>query len=249
MRRPTLLLALALPALPIEAAEVPDDLRDAPADAPEPRLGWTAVSSSLLLYDSSGTLAQEVGLGQWPEESGGVMRRRTVRGGASGDGRFAWSFEKIEIVAAPSKPGATPAAAERRRALTYLGTDGQELWRNELADVPKGLDPAAASDDGERVLVAERVPDGWTVALYDFVGNRIVEAHGTGALEVASLSPGGRYALARWHPANRAPVYAWIDAAQKARKRLPLAEPGTAPLRVDDLGRVWAGTKLLFDPK
>ncbi|TPW19034.1 MAG: hypothetical protein FD126_3088, partial [Elusimicrobia bacterium] len=77
---------------------LPAQERDTPS-APETRAGWAATPSSLLLYDSSGTLISETGLGRWEEEGPDqTVRRRTVRGGASKSGRFAWSWENAELV-------------------------------------------------------------------------------------------------------------------------------------------------------
>ena len=224
-----------------------------PQSAPPPArrtvAAWVRMPTSLLLYDSSGTLVQEIGIGQWQDEVGGLPRRHTGRGGASKDGRFAWSWEKIEAVPPPVRPGALPTPTEKPRVLTYRGTDGHELWHDYIADAPQDLEPASQSADGEIALVLERGPDGWTVAAFDLLGDRLLEAHNPGVVELAEISPQGRFACIRWHPNNQPPVYSHIDIAHKVQRFLKLTDVPPAPIRIDDDGRVFAGDKAIFEPK
>ena len=237
----TLLLAASLAVRPA-AGEPP-----APAEPAEeevaPHEGWIKTASSLLLFDSSGTLVHEVGLGTFEEPSGpDTVARRAVRAGVSSDGRFAWSWEKTQFV----RPGKNEKTLSMTRLFTYLGTEGQELFRNELADAPEGLPPAALSADGERVLVAERAPDAWIVAAYDFTGNRLVDARGGGALELAQITPNGRFALLRWHAPDRPPEYAYLRVKQRrAENFVPKRQ---APLSLSEDGRVLCGDKVVRAP-
>lgn len=248
------LLAVML-ALPLAAQEAPGEKAGASAaDAAAPdaatiglaysgRAGWVKTASSLLLYDSSGTLVIEVGLGSWEEPAvNGITERRVVRGGISKDGRFAWSWEKTEMV----KTGRGDKPQTTARLLRYLGTQGQELFRNELADAPRGLEPASLSDDGERLLLAERGPDAWIVAAYDFTGTRLVDARGKGLVEIAQLTRNGRFALVRWHQLDQPPTYTLLRVEARAAALLPaIRATGTTPKLTDD-GKVLVGGKVVF---
>ncbi|MBI4422410.1 MAG: hypothetical protein HY554_01705 [Elusimicrobia bacterium] len=261
--QPPILIYGGAPDLP--ALEPGERLRDAPADAagaeaavpyeageeqsvllaPSGAGAWLKTGSSLLLYDSSGTLVDEVGLGRWSDAGeGGALTRRWVRGGVSPDGRFAWSWEKTEVV----KPGRAEQVLSSARLMRYLGTTGSELFRDELADAPEGLDPVVVSADGERALVCERGPDAWIVAVYDFTGNRLMDAHGKGSIEFAQLAPGGRYGLVRWHQLDQPPVYGVLDVDRRAQKTLSGARL-TGAARVDDEGRLFVGDKLIAQPQ
>ena len=233
MRALVLILALAAAGRAAQPAA-------APTEELSGREGWIKTPSSLLLFDSSGTLVNEIGLGSFEEPvSADIVERRKVRAGVSADGRFAWSFDKGERL----KPGKTDKPLTTTRLFIYWGTEGQELFRNELADAPAGLEPAALSANGERLLVAERAPDGWIVAAYDFTGNRLVDASGHGALELEQITPNGRFALVRWHELDEDPEYALLRiSAREAR----LFKPREAARLLDD-GRVMAG-KVLISP-
>jgi len=212
-----------------------------PPDSLSGREGWVKTPSSLLLFDSSGTLVSEIGLGAFEEPAGtDTVARRKVRAGVSADGRFAWSFEKKETV----RPGKSDKPLTTTRLFIYWGTEGRELFRNELADAPPGLEPAALSADGERLLVAERAPDGWIVAAYDFTGDRMVDARGKGALELAQITPDGRFALVRWHLLDERPRYVFLRVHDRESEALKTRE--TARLLND--GRVMAGAKVLAAP-
>ncbi|MBI4347453.1 MAG: hypothetical protein HY553_11400 [Elusimicrobia bacterium] len=212
----------------------------------EGRAGWVKAKSSLLLYDSSGTLVNEVGLGHWEElGSGGTAQRKIVRGDVSDDGRFAWAWERVDTV----KVGRTEKPLTTARLLRYFGTEGQELFRNELADAPRGLDPVSLSKDGEWLLLTERGPDAWIVAAYDFMGNRLVDAHGKGAVEFAQLAPNGQYALVRWHQLDLPPEYTLLKIGDRASTGVPsLKGVGVAPKVTDD-GRVVVGAKVVYPEK
>ncbi len=244
----SLLLAalLALPCLAQDELLIQDTTTATDATLPPPvegRSGWVKAKASLLLYDSSGTLVNEVGLGTWEEAaSNGAGQRKVVQGGVSTDGRFAWSWEKVETF----KIGKSDRALTTARLLRYLGTEGQELFRNELADAPKGLDPVSLSNDGEWILLTERGPDAWIIAAYDFMGNRLVDAHGKGSVELAQLTPNGQFALVRWHQLDLPPEYTLVKVGERAATGLPSPKaPGTAPKLTDD-GRVLVGVKVIF---
>lgn len=228
----------------------PDEgLRDAPASGPatwkveeralpktpSSRRGWVASPSSLLLYDSSGTLVGEVGLGRWLEDAeNATLRRRVVRGGASEDGRFAWSWESVESL----KPGRAEKVLSSARLLRYLGTEGQELFRNELADAPAGLTPAVMSANGETVLVFERGLDEWITAAYAFTDNRLLDARGKGSIEAAYLAPEGRFGWIRWHQLDQPPIYSFLDLERGTVKEVSTGGLPRGPVVLTDDGKV-----------
>lgn len=227
-----------------EPAPVPADV-SLPTER-DGQIGWVKAKSSLLLYDSSSTLINEVGLGNWEElGSGQTAQRKSVRGGVSEDGRFAWAWERVDTV----KVGRTEKPLTTARLLRYFGTEGQELFRNELADAPQGLDPVALSKDGEWLLLTERGPDAWIVAAYDFMGNRLVDAHGKGAVELAQLTPNGQFALIRWHQLDLPPEYTLLKVGDRAATGVPsLKGVGVAPKVTDD-GRIVVGAKVVYPQK
>lgn len=206
------------------------------------RAGWVKTAASLLLYDSSGTLVNEIGLGTWSEPAGdGTTLRRTVRGGISKDGRYAWSWEKAESV----KEGRNEKPVTTARLMRYLATNGDELFRNELADAPPGLDPVAVADDGERLLLAERGPDAWILAAFHFSGLRLVDAHGKGVIELMQLSANGDFALVRWHQLDHPPEYSYLKLADRVSGPVTIKGVGVQP-KLTNEGRVLVGGKVVY---
>jgi hypothetical protein len=207
------------------------------------RAGWVRTAASLLLYNADGDLLDEIGLGSWTEPGPeGTQLRRTVRGGISKDGRFAWSWEKAESL----KEGRGEKPVTTSRLMRYLGTQGQELFRNELADAPQGLEPVAVSDNGERVLLAERAPGAWIMAAFDFAGNRLVDARAKGHVELAQMSGNGSFALIRWHQLDQPPEYTLLRIADRKTVGLPpITQAGASPKLTND-GRVLVGGKVVF---
>lgn len=207
------------------------------------RPGWVSMPSSIVLYDSSGTPAGEIASGQWDEEIGtATVRRRTVRSGASEDGRFAWDWQKVDIL----QLGRVAITKSTGRFMRYLGTDGQELWRDELADAPKGVDPVAISKNGETALVLERTEASWGVAAFSFAGNKLLEVRGSGGPRALALSPNGRYGLVLWHPLDQPPLYSFLDLGKRRHVDKPAdpLSPG-APRMADD-GKAYVGNKTAF---
>lgn len=228
-----LLCGLAL-AGAARAQEAPRPDGGLPSLGAGPRRGWVQGPASLVLYDSSGTLVAEIGVGSWKDRLGaGAERLHTQRAGASGC--CAWAWERVK-----TSPGGSAASVELSRRLRYLGTDGQELWQDESADAAPGVDPAALSKDGEVALVSQRAADGWTAAAYSFTGNTLLRARGPGPPDLLLLSPGGRWGLVRWRPLDKPPRLTFLDlGARKARE----APAGTLPpdLGIDDEGRLLSG--------
>lgn len=208
------------------------------------RGGWSATESSLLLRDSSGTLVTELALEPWEERaSAETALRHLSRGGISSDGRFAWSWEKAEEVRKDGR--AKPR--ERSRLLRYWGTFGQELWSSERADTPGAFGPAAQSRSGERVLVLERSTSSWSACAYDFLGRRLFEFQGRGVPEGLRLSPSGRFGWVRWRALDEPPWYAFFDSERKKLREVPAYKLPPAPVRIEEDGGVYAGSKLVLE--
>lgn len=242
---------LAPPFLPVAAEGGWADLRDAPR-AVEPRGprvppspqggGWSATKASLLLYDASGRVLSEIGLGEWRREAeGDLVERRRMRGGVSADGRFAWHWQRVDTL----RVGRTEETLTSARELAYLGTAGQILWTAEAADAPPGLEPLYQSADGETALVVERRDDGWALVPHAFTGNRAEGLRGAGRLLDAGLTRNGRFAWALWGPMDGPLAYTFLDLRTGQRKDLP---PPTPPLRlaIGEDGTVRAGGKKVF---
>ncbi|MBI4386238.1 MAG: hypothetical protein HY551_02550 [Elusimicrobia bacterium] len=206
--------------------------------------GWVTLSTSLVFYDESGTLAQEIGLSAWTEEvKEGTFRRQSLRGEASRDGKFAWSWEKTQI----STSRRTDRPTELSRLLRFWGTDGQELWRSEKADGPGDLNPAAISIHGERIVVLERQGNAWSAVAYDFIGSRLVEAAGPAPPELLQISPRGHFAVVRWHAVDRPPVYTLLDIDSRVSRTVPISRASLAAPQVTDDGKLFLGDALVFD--
>lgn len=185
-----------------------------------PAKGWVKQGSSLLYYDSSGTLSGELPLGRWEE--------RDVRGGVSKDGNFAWTWEA------------------RKLLLRYFGPSGKELWSASNAAAPETGDPAALSADGRTVLFCRKSASGLSVVLKSFVGNTLWEAGPFPILHAVELTDNGLYALLRWTQPDEASMHTFLAVAERARKDVASAElrGGRAVLGED--GAVRSGGKVLF---
>ena len=200
--------------------------------------GWVKQASSLLLYDSSGTLVSEVGLAR-SEDSGAETE---TLGGVSKDGRFAWTLDKKT-----SWNLSRTKLLETRTSFRFLGSEAIELWKSSKVDVPDDGDPVALSDDGEMLAVARRGLNGWTAALKTWMGNTLLEAGPFPALKSVEITPNGKYMRVRWGEVDKSSTNTFIEAATKKRKDIPSEEFPLGQGRVDGDGKVYSKTKLLFD--
>lgn len=215
-----------------------------PASSPtRAKQGWRAAESSLLLFDINGELYNEIGLGEWREELGEKLYlRRRMLGGVSANGRFAWHFQKLDTL----RSGRVDEVVSSTRTLIYMGTSGQILWTNDLADVNEAAPPLIQSDDGETALVLERGEDGWTAAAYAFTGNRLMEVKASDRLEEAQLSKNGRFVLVRWSAQDLPLYYSFLDLKKKARHDIPASDLPLGMARITEKGVVRSGRKIVY---
>lgn len=220
----------------------------------ECRAYWQSNGSSLVLYDSSGTVLNEIGLGEWEEparsedgkEIPDVYKKHSARHGISSDRRFAWTFQTVETI----KRARISKTLSRTRVLRYYGLSADEFWNDTLAEAPRGLDPIVLSEKAEIALVAENV-EHWRLAAYSFTGNRIMEAVSKGEIEQMAVSPNGRYAAAKISPEKDPKYFLFMDLETKQTRELPATELPYGPLKLDDAGgaRVSDRTVEPFKPK
>ncbi|MEE8424880.1 MAG: hypothetical protein V3S11_03580 [Elusimicrobiota bacterium] len=205
--------------------------------------GWKAAESSLLLSDRKGELYNEIGLGVWREELGdGLYLRRRMLGGVSANGRFAWHFQKLDTI----RSGRVDQVISSTRTLVYLGTSGQVLWTNALADSHQAMPPLLQSDDGETALVLERGEDGWTAAAYAFTGNRLMEIKASNRLEEARLTKNGRFVMVRWSARDLPLYYSFLDLKKRARHDIPASDLPLGMARITEKGVVRSGRKRVY---
>lgn len=196
--------------------------------------GWVRQGRSLLLYDSSGDLASELGLGVWEDQE--------TRGGVSPGGRFAWLFQTKS-----TRNSGRGKKVIVERNFKLLGSTGSELWSSEEIDFPRSGNPVGFSALGETLLVALHGKTGWSVAAKNYLGNTLFEAGPFADLESIDLTPNGRYAVARWREAEKSATHTFLDIPSRVRKDIPSEEFLLGHGHINDEGRVLLGAKTLFD--
>ncbi|MDD5301616.1 MAG: hypothetical protein PHS14_00790 [Elusimicrobia bacterium] len=228
-----LILAAAL-ALTASAADAPV-LPDMAVGHSTP--GWSKQGRSLVLYDAEGALAFEIGLLR--EENGAVTRE--VLGDASPDGKAAWTLERT-LTWNPSRG----KLLESRRLLKIHGSQGQTLWRDESADWPEKGDPVVFSNDSKVVLIARHFGESWSVEARDWAGGTKLMAGPFPRLVSIALTPGGRYAVARWGVPDKSDTHSFFDLWTKARKDIETSDLTLGLARIGDDGVVWSGRRSVF---
>lgn len=232
-------LALALLACPARAADEArgPELRDMPPAAAAP--GWTRQGSSLLLYDESGSLSQELPL-KAPDPSGPTSRE--TLGGVSPDGRLAWTLDRRQTW----NQGRT-RLLESRRQLRVYGTGGQEVWRDDSVDVPeRGGEPLLFSADGRSLLLSRRAADGWYAEVRSWMGQVLASLGPYPRLDSMALTPNGRYALARWSVPDKSDTHTFLDVAAKAVQEVPSGDLVLGLARIGDDGVVRSGSRVVL---
>ena len=200
--------------------------------------GWTRQANSLLLYGEDGSLTMELPLHE-PDDAGTVTRE-TV-GGVSPDGRVAWTLDRRLVWS----PGRT-RLLESHRTLKTFGTSGQELWRDEAADLPERGDPVLFSKDGRTLLLARRADDGWSVQSREWLGSVKASIGPFPRLISMFLTPNGRFALARWGVPDKSDTHTFVDLATKARRDVQSSDLVLGLARINDDGAVISGSKAVF---
>ncbi len=203
---------------------------------------WARQGSSLVFYDASGELSEEIGLGTWEDSSGSRVNVREILGGASRAGRFAWTLERVTTWT----PDRTKFL-ESRRSLRLLGSNGKELWKNTDADIPEGGEPLAFSTDGESLIFSWRDARGWTASVRSYLGASLMEAGPFARLEMLALTQNGRYALIRWRVPDKSATHTFLDVARRLRVDIPSSELTLGLARITDEGKVYSGKRFVYD--
>lgn len=204
--------------------------------------GWVRQSASLLYYDETGALANEIPLRTDEESSGAKVHVREMLGGASGNGRFGWTFERTTTWNADRTK-----ASSSRRLLRFYGSSGKELWSTADADLPENGEPLAFSSDGEKVLVSLRDARGWTVAAKSYMGSTLVDAGPLPRLQLMTLTPNGAYAMIRWIVPDESATHTFIEIATKTRQDVPSSQLTLGLARITEDGKVYSGKRFVFD--
>jgi hypothetical protein len=199
------------------------------------------MSKSLLYFDAEGTLVNEIGLGRWEEPSGARVKAKSIDGGTSRDGSFAWTIDLRTTWNSPKTK-----VLDEQRTLRFFDAAGKELWGEEGADAPPGSAPLVFSDDGKTCLLALRRPSGWFAAAKTYLGNTSWEAGPFPKLEALQLSPNGRYGLARWNDPDKSSIHSFLDLRQKVRRDVHSDRFLLGKSRIDDSGRAFSASKLVF---
>lgn len=232
------LAALALLAAPAGAGDSPAPPELAEMAPTRAAPGWTRQANSLLLYGDDGGLLEELPL-RAADESGTVSRE--TLGGASPDGRLAWTLERRLTWT----PGRTKVL-ESHRGFTVYGTAGQALWRDSAADLPERGAPVLFSADGKTLLLARRGDDGWRAEARSWLGETLASLGPFPRLIMMALTPSGRFALARWGVPDKSDTHTFLDLKTKTRKDVQSSDLVLGLARVGDDGVVRSGSKVVF---
>ncbi len=228
------LLAAALALSSARAADAPA-LPDMAVGHSTP--GWSKQGKSLVLYDAAGELAFEIGLLR--EDTGAVSRE--VTGGVSPDGRAAWTLErKLTWNPARSK------MLESRRVLRIHGSTGQTMWSDDSVDLPEKGEPVLFSDDSKVILLACHFGESWAMEARDWTGGTTLKAGPFPRLISIALTPGGRYAVARWGVPDKSDTHSFFDLWTKARKDIETSDLTLGLARIGDDGVVRSGRRDVF---
>ncbi|MBI2386203.1 MAG: hypothetical protein HYV14_09345 [Elusimicrobia bacterium] len=228
------LLAAALAMTPARAADAPV-LPDMAVGHSTP--GWSKQGKSLVLYDAAGELSFEIGLLR--EDTGSVTRE--VTGGVSPDGRAAWTLErKLTWNSARSK------LLESRRVLRVHGSTGQTVWSDDAVDLPEKGEPVVFSEDSKVILLACHFGESWSMEARDWAGGTTLKAGPFPRLVSIALTPGGRYAVARWGVPDKSDTHSFFDLWTKARKDIETSDLTLGLARIGDDGVVRSGRRDVF---
>lgn len=199
--------------------------------------GWAKQPGSLVLYAPDGSPDQEIPLRGGDE---GVLSRQAL-GGVSPDARLAWTFERKTVW----NPARTKML-ESRRLLRVYGADGAQLWEDETAETPERGEPVFFSADAKTLLMARRGPSGVTAEVRTWMGGPIAALGPFPRLISMSLTPNGRFVMARWVEPERSDTHAFLDLATNERKDLLSASLTLGAARIGDDGAVRSGSKTVF---
>ncbi|MFA6029863.1 MAG: hypothetical protein WC969_08425 [Elusimicrobiota bacterium] len=210
------------------------------AAAAEPQ--WKLAGSSLLLV-ADGAPAVEFGLGTWEEEKGALVERRSVRGGLSKDGRFAWHWTRVESIQRRREDTVLSSS----NTLSYYGREGRALWSAEDADAPAGRAPLLMGDDGEFAVVFSRRDGKWRMSAYSFAGRPLVSAELDERLAETRMTPSGRFVLAAWSPREKPLMLTLLDLRTRSKCQTPAASlPPLTQLVLTEDGELKSGERVAY---
>jgi hypothetical protein len=221
---------------------VPPELPDMAPSHNTP--GWQKQGNSLLRYDDSGSLEQEYGLSSSEETSGSKLLVHDVQGGASANGRTAWLLDRrIGWNYAKTK------ILDARRRLEIYGGPGASLWGDSEADAPEQGDPVVMSADGKTIIYARRdgVAGAWSVVARDWAGNTLMVVGPYPGLHSLSVTPNGRFVMARWAVPDKSSTHTFLDLKTHQRRDIASSELTLGLARVGDDGVVRSGRRVIFE--
>ncbi len=230
-------LLLAGPARADDGAAPPPLVGDMAPSKATP--GWSHQGHSLVLYGPDGGLLQELPL-RAPDADGTVSRE--TLGGAAPDGRLAWTLDRKLVWS----PGRTKLLESHRQFKAY-GTAGIELWHEDSVDLPERGDPVAFAADGKTLLFARRADDGWYAEARDWLGNALAAVGPFPRLISMTLTPNGRYALARWAVPDASDTHTFLELKTKRRKDVASSDLVLGLARIGDDGVARSGSRVVFD--
>lgn len=215
--------------------------------APAPLSGWAVEGASLLLYDSSGSVVSEVGLGHWEETTSERVSVLDITAGVSPDRRFGWIMEARTAWNPPRT-----RRLEDRRNFRFFGTAGAELWTSARAAKSDGAPLAAFSRDGEVLLLAVKNDEAssdkrWAVAVKSYLGNTVREIGPFPQLLGMVVAPSGRFGLVRWLDPDKSATHTVLDLKADARRDIPSEKFILGAARLEDDGKVYSGKRLIHD--
>lgn len=212
------------------------------ASAQDARGGWTRHGRSLLFHESDGTLSGEIGLQRVEEAVPATVTIKETRGGASSNGRFAWTLETTQVWNTEKTK-----LKKGSGSLRVYGSGGAPLWDAPSEAAPESVDPVLFSDDGETLLVARREPKGWVAEARSYVGAVALSVGPMAKLQIMVLTPNGKYALARWSVPDESATHTFFDVANKRRVDIPSGEMYLGLAKITPEGQVFSGKKLVYD--
>jgi hypothetical protein len=230
----------AATAAAVETGQDQEDLAGSEG-TPGPKPGWVRKPHSLLYYDADGDLANEIALGHWEDASPARIQIKIINGGTSPDQKFAWILEKRT-----NWNSLKTKVMDSQRSLRFFDPDGKELWAESEADFVPGSAPLVFSDDGKTCLLALRRPAGWYALVKTYLGNTLWKVGPFPRLEALQISPNGRYGLARWNDPDKSASYSFLDLHGLIRQDVSSDRFLLGKTSVDDEGRAFSGSALVF---
>lgn len=213
----------------------------APA-APAGPTGWVKRAGSLLLYDSSSNIINEVPLGSSEHNLGDQLKDHDVLGEAAKSGRFAWVFDRTSVF-----DSSHVRKLSSTRTLTFYGDTGEPIWTSSTADAPKDGVPVLMSDSGEMLLVASLDSDGWTVKAEGYLGDTIMTVGPMPQFDSMDLTPNGSFAVVRWRVPDQSATHTFLNLSTRTRHDVASGTLflGNATLSPD--GKAVSGGKTVLD--